>query len=111
MKTLEQIIGDAAQAARSAALAVWERDEHQDRGSCGGAVLLLKAGRKLTKAALELGVATKAGKDIFVNRLVPAEVVKSQNADIDQAAARAFRQVLLDNGCGDAIKKFWTYID
>lgn len=59
------------------------------------------------------GVTAEAGKSP-VGKILTAQgwtVLHSQSADVEQAAMRAFRKVLLDNGCGDAIKKFWTYID
>lgn len=69
--TYDEIIAEAASAAKSAALAVWDRDEHQDRGSCGGAVLLLKKGRKFTKAAVAAGVAIQTNDSIFVGPSSP----------------------------------------
>jgi hypothetical protein len=104
----------ALQAARDAALkkslALWERDERQDRGSCGGAIMKLDARSKLAKVALANGFASQMGSDIFVNSNI-AEGVRSQNADIWQDSMRAFKNTLEAAGYGKAIKKFWTYID
>lgn len=109
---LGAILAKAKAAAQAEALRIWDRDEHQDRGSCGGAVLMLKGGTKLAKAAIAAGVAFKSGKDIFIGygAWVP-DTVQSQNADIQQEAARAFKRVLDEAGLGWTIKKFWTYID
>lgn len=105
---------EVLEAAKEAAIAksaeIWERDGKQDCGSCGGAVLMLKGGRKFSKLAIQTGLAEDMGGRIFVS--VPlAPGIKSQNADIYQGAARAFRDVIVAGGYGEAIKKFWTYID
>jgi hypothetical protein len=104
----------ALQAAREAALAksaaIWERDERQDRGSCGGAILMLDGRSKLAKVAVAEGFAYKSGSDIFVNSNI-AEGVRSQNADIWQDSMRAFRSAIEAAGYAKAVKKFWTYID
>lgn len=104
----------ALQSARAAALAksqaIWERDERQDRGSCGGAILYLDARSKLAKVAVAEGFASKCSGDISVNANI-AEGVRSQNADIWQDSMRAFKNELEAAGYGKAIKKFWTYID
>jgi hypothetical protein len=105
----------ALQSARAAALAksaeIWERDQRQDRGSCGGAILKLDARSKLAKVAVAEGFASKdSGTDIYVNSNI-AEGVRSQNADIWQDSMRAFRDTIVAAGYGKAVKKFWTYID
>lgn len=95
--------------ARAAAMSVWIADGKVDRGSCGGAILFLKGGRKLAKVAVESGFAYSGG-DIGIKNQVP-DSIKSQNADIYQSAMRAFYDRLIADGYGDDIKKFWTYID
>lgn len=105
-----EVLNRAKQAAEAEALRIWERDGKIDCGSCGNAVMLLDKRSKLTKAAIAGGFAWSNGGDVFVKGFVP-DCVKSQNADISQGAARAFRQVLIDAGYEKSIKKFWTYID
>ena len=108
-KTIAQVLTEAREAAEAKAWSLWVRDEMQDRGSCGGAIMYLKANTRLAKEAVALGFASSGG-DVSVNYFIPA-VVRTQNADIYQDSMSAFRQVLIDNGYGKAIKKFWTYID
>jgi hypothetical protein len=108
--SLEETLEQAKAAALAKSQEIWDRDEHQDRGSCGGAVMMLDARTKLAKLAIEKGLAWGSGKDVYVN-VILAEGVRSQNADIYQDSARAFRKVLIDAGFEKAIKKFWTYID
>ena len=111
MTDLTTILATAKAAAHAKALAIWERDGKIDCGTCGGAVFLLKKNTKLAKAAIAGGYAH--GDDspsIKYDALVP-EGVRSQNADIQQDAARAFKKVIEDAGLGFAIKKFWTYVD
>src|SRR4051812_46969824 len=105
---------EALKAAREVALAkslaIWERDERQDRGSCGSAILYLDARSKLAKVALAEGFAQNLSGNISVKQNI-AEGVRSQNADIYQDSMRAFLQSLEAAGYGKAVKKFWTYID
>ena len=107
--TLLEILETAKAASIAKSLEIWERDGKQDRGSCGGAIMYLDRRSKLAKIALEYGYAYN-GSDVTVKGFI-GEGVRSQNADIYQDSMRAFRQVLIDNGCEKAIKKFWTYID
>jgi hypothetical protein len=101
---------DAQLAARAAAMAVWERDGREDRGSCGGCVVLLKGGRRFSKIALENGFAWTTGGDIYLKKDYLNEIA-SQNADIEQAACAAWREVIKAAGFEDAIKRWWDYID
>lgn len=111
MKTDLNAILEAAKAASIAkSLEIWDRDGREDRGSCGGAVMILDGRSALAKLAIETGFAWNSGGDIFVNSFI-GEGIRSQNADIRQDAAEAFRQVLIDRGQAKAIKKFWTYVD
>jgi hypothetical protein len=105
-----QALQSAREAALAKSLAIWERDEKQDRGSCGSAVMMLDARSKLAKVAIAEGFAFRSGKDVFVNSNI-AEGVRSQNADIWQGSMRAFKDVIEAAGYAKAVKKFWTYID
>jgi hypothetical protein len=105
-----EVLAAAKAASIAKSLALWERDEKQDCGSCGSAVMLLDARSKLAKVAIAEGYATKSGGDVYVTHFI-GEGVRSQNADIWQDSMRAFREVLIANGYEKAIKKFWTYID
>jgi hypothetical protein len=105
-----QTLQSAREAALAKSLAIWERDQKQDRGSCGGAILMLDARSKLAKVAVAEGFASKSGTDIYVNSNI-AEGVCSQNADIWQDSMRAFRSSIEAAGYAKAVKKFWTYID
>jgi hypothetical protein len=99
----------AAKAAGDAeALRIWERDEKQDRGSCGDAMLEFDKRSKLFKAAVASGEFRFS--DAFVVLPLP-EGIRSQNADIYQGQKRAFRNKLIELGYEKAIKRFWTYID
>ena len=100
----------AAEAGRIAALAVWDRDEHQDRGSCGGAMLELDARTVVARQALALGLAHKSGNEVYLSLPFP-EGVRSQNADIPQVQYKAFRDSLEAAGFGKAVKRHWTYTD
>jgi hypothetical protein len=107
---LSKILDQAKAAALAKSQAIWDRDEHQDCGSCGGAVLMLDARTKLAKLAVDKGIAWGSGNDIYVHTIL-ADGVRSQNADIYQDSMREFRKVLIASGQEKAIKKFWTYID
>jgi hypothetical protein len=107
MQDLITIINQAKAAGEAAALAVWDRDQHQDRGSCGGAMLSLKKNTKLFKAAKAAGLISF---DCYLGLPMP-DGIASQNADIKQDQYRAFRKVLIEAGHEKAIAKFWTYID
>lgn len=107
--TPTEVLALAKQASISKSLEIWERDGKRDRGSCGSAIMYLDRRSQLAKVALAEGYAYDGG-DISVKRFV-GEGIASQNADIDQEAMRAFKQVLEANGYGKAIKRFWTYID
>lgn len=109
-KTPLEVLEMAKAASIAKSLEIWERDGKRDCGSCGSCVTLLDARSKLAKVALAEGFAFTTGGDIYVNHFIAPEV-RSQNADIDQDAGRAFKKVLEENGYGKAIKKFWTYID
>lgn len=98
----------ALAAGKAEALRIWDRDEHQDRGSCGGAMLELDKRSKLYKIAKESGLIDFS--DAFVCIPLP-EGVRSQNADISQGQMAAFRKALETAGYGKAIKRYWTYID
>jgi hypothetical protein len=106
--TPQEAIDAGKLAGDAAALAIWERDEKQDRGCCGGAMLELKRNTKLFKAAVAAGVAGKL--DGFVHLDMPAGI-RSQNMDIPEAQYRAFRQKLIEAGYEKAIRRFWTYVD
>lgn len=104
------VLEQAKAASIAKSLEIWKRDNEQDRGSCGAAILYLDRRSKLAKVALANGFAYDGSGDISVNRFI-GEGVRSQNADIYQDAMKAFKDVLEANGYGKAIKKFWTYID
>lgn len=108
MKELE-VLTAAKAAGDAVALALWERDEHQDRGSCGGAMLELDGRSKLAKVARDMGILS--GSTNFVSSGLLPEGIRTQNADIYQGHMRAFREKLIEAGYGKTIKRFWTYID
>jgi hypothetical protein len=103
-----EVLEMAKAASIAKSLEIWNRDEQRDCGSCGGAVMFLDKRSKLAKVAVAEGFAW--GDDVAVKRFI-ADGVRSQNADIFQDSARAFKRVLEENGYANAIKKFWTYID
>lgn len=105
-----EILNAAQKAAFAKSLEIWERDEKQDRGSCGGAMLQLDGRSKLAKVAVAEGFAYQSGREIFVKSQI-AEGVRSQNADIWQGAMAAFRQEIEAAGYGKAVKRYWSYID
>jgi hypothetical protein len=107
--TALEVLTLARTAAEAKALAIWDRDGKEDRGSCGSAIMYLKGNTKLAKEAIAHGFAS-AGGDISVKHFIPAGVC-SQSADIYQDSMSAFREVLIAYGHEKAIKKFWTYID
>lgn len=100
----------ALNAATAAALQVWDRDEHQDRGSCGNAMLEFDARSTVAKVAEQMGLTYRSGRELWLNLPLPAGV-RSQNADIPQEQKRAFRAALEAAGYGKAVKRFWTYTD
>jgi hypothetical protein len=102
----DQVIAKAVAAGEAAAIAVWDRDEHKDGGSCGGAMILLNGRTKIYAAAVAAGLVT--GDYVYLS--LP-KGIRSQNADIPQAQYRAFRKVLEDEGYASAVKRFWTYVD
>ena len=104
---VDAALDDALLAGERAALATWIRDGKRDRGSCGGAVLILDGRSKLAKTAIARGIGYNDGMIVLP---LPADI-QSQNADIPQAQYAAFRESLEVAGFGPAIKKFWTYID
>lgn len=106
MTELDTLIAAKA-AGDSEALRVWKRDEEQDRGSCGGAMLELDKRSTLYKVAPEAGITLLDG---FVALRLP-DGIRSQNMDIPEAQYRAFKKVIEDAGYGKAIKRFWTYVD
>lgn len=107
MKEIETL-AKAKVAGEAAALAIWERDEKQDRGSCGGAMLELDARSRLYKAIKASNIVKLM--DGFVILSAP-EGVRSQNMDIPEAQYRAFKKTIEEAGFGKAIKRFWTYVD
>jgi len=95
--TADQII-DAAQAAHdAAALRIWERDEREDRGSCGGFILTLHASSAVAKALIARKLGYRSSPGVTVAFRIPAEI-RSQNADVPDAACRAARAVFEANG-------------
>ena len=69
--TISEVLTLARAAAEAKALAIWERDGKQDRGSCGSAIMYLKASTKLGKEALALGFAHSSCGDISVKHFMP----------------------------------------
>lgn len=113
MQEIERIrsaLEAATVAGNAAALAVWHRDECQDRGSCGGAMLEFDSRTRVAKQAEAMGITYRSGKEIWLRLDLPSGV-RSQNADIPQAQHRAFRQELEARGFTKAIKRHWTYTD
>ena len=110
MSDFIMILNVAKAAAIAEANRIWVRDEMRDCGSCGGAILELDGRTKLAKIAVQLGIADKRSDGIYVPAIVP-DGIRSQNADIPQGSMYAFKKVLEENGCGNAIKRFWTYVD
>ena len=105
-----QALRAAVAAGEAAALAVWDRDEHQDRGSCGGAMLEFDGRTIVAKAAEQLGIVYRSGKEYWLRLDMPAGI-RSQNLDIPEAQFRAFRVSLEAAGLGSAIKRAWSYVD
>lgn len=100
------ILEAARKAGDKAAWAQFERDGKKDCGSCGGAMLALNRGSALYKAAAEMGLAG----DGYV-RLRTPDGIRTQHMEVEVQQYRAFRQALVDAGCGGAVTKFWTYVD
>ncbi len=109
-KTISEVLAEARAAAEARTLQIFEMQGKQDCGCCGGAIMYLKGNTKLAKVAVAEGYAYGTGGDISVKSFV-GEGVRTQNIDVWQGAIIAFRDVLIANGYGKAIKKFWTYID
>ena len=107
---IEQALREAVEAGNSAAISVWDRDEHQDRGSCGGARLEFDGRSTVAKVAESIGIVYRSGKEYWLRLDLPAGI-RSQNADIPQSQHRAFRQSLEASGLGKSIKRHWTYTD
>lgn len=99
----------AVKAHHEAATAQFERDGKDDCGSCGNYMLLFDSRSRLTKVAIERGLASR-GRDPYL-RLGMPDGIRTQNADVYQNAGRAFRDSLIATGYGKAVRKFWTYID
>lgn len=99
----------AVKAHHEAATATFERDGKVDCGSCGNFMLLFDARSRLTKLAIERGLAS-TGDEPYLQLSMP-DGIRTQNADVYQNAGRAFRNSLIANGYEKAIRKFWTYID
>src|SRR5205823_76558 len=109
----KRILARAIAAADAAALAVSERDGKEDCGICGGAMTQLDGRCTIAAVAVEMGLAYRSGSETWL-ALKHREAdlgIASQNADIPQAAHRAFLTVLVEAGQGKAIKRHWDYID
>lgn len=108
-QTPDEIIEAAKQAHDAAAWRVWERDEFEDRGSCGGFMLALDARSPVAKRLHERKLGTKlSGPGIYVMFPIDGRI-RSQNADIPEAAGRAARAIF--EAAGVRIVEARSYTD
>ena len=103
-----KIITEANDAYAAAAIREFKAQGSVDCGACGDFMLILDGRSKVAKAAVSMGYGIALGGGIAFQAKRP-EGVRTQSADVWQAAGRAAKAVFEKYGV--RISRSWSYID